>query len=126
MADSKNILIVEDDDQMRHILKETCEKQGWEVLEAADGEEGVDKAIDKKPGLVLLDLLLPKLDGFGFLKKIRRHGDPEISGMPVIVLSNLYSNKDILAAETLTIEAYFVKANTSLDQVVDKAKQVLK
>jgi len=121
---SHKVLLVEDDANLRGILKTMCEKEGWTTLEAEDGQIGADTAIEHKPHLVLLDLLMPNLDGFGFLKLVRKHSDPEVSKIPVVVLSNLYTNEDILEAERLVIDGYFVKANTSLEQIIDKAKEI--
>lgn len=120
------VLLVEDDNNLRSILKKMCEKEGWTTYEAEDGQEGVDVTVEQKPNLVLLDLLMPRLDGFGYLKLIRKHSDPEIAKCPVVVLSNLYTNEDILEAERLVIDGYFVKANTTLDQVIGKAKEIFK
>lgn len=122
---AKKVLLVEDDVNLRDILKMMCEKEGWIVLEAGDGEEGAKHVIEHKPSIVFLDLLMPKVDGFGFLKLVRKHDDPDVAKVPVVVLSNLYTNKDILMAEQLVIEAYFVKANTSLDQVIEKAREII-
>lgn len=120
------VLVVEDDTNLRDILKSMCEKEGWTVIEAGDGEQAVAEHVANKPDIVLLDLLLPKLDGFGFLKTIRKHSDPIVAHVPVIVLSNLYSNEDILEAERLVIDAYFVKANVTLDAVMAKVREILK
>lgn len=126
MSDSgKSVLIVEDDLNLRDILKTMCEKKGWVVFEAGDGKEAYDQAKANIPSIVLLDLLMPVLDGFGFLKLLRNSPDPDVAKTPVVVLSNLYTNEDILRAESLKIEAYFVKANTTLDEVLKKAAEIL-
>lgn len=118
-------MIVEDDLNLRDILKTMCEKKGWVVFEAGDGKEAYDQAKANIPSIVLLDLLMPVLDGFGFLKLLRNSPDPDVAKTPVVVLSNLYTNEDILRAESLKIEAYFVKANTTLDEVLKKAAEIL-
>ncbi|HVY67782.1 MAG TPA: response regulator, partial [Patescibacteria group bacterium] len=82
-------------------------------------------AMDQKPHLILLDLLLPKVDGFAVLERIRKYPDSKISGTKVIILSNLWSNRDILRAQALKIDEYYVKANTSLDEVFAKIKEIL-
>lgn len=126
MADkSKSVLIVEDDLNLRDILKTMCEKKGWIVFEAGDGKEGYEQAKANLPSIVLLDLLMPVLDGFGFLKLLRNSPDPDVASTPVVVLSNLYTNEDILRAESLKIEAYFVKTNTTLEEVIKKSEEIV-
>ena len=98
----------------------------YEVFKASDGEEAVTIIVEKKPELILLDLLLPKMDGFKVLETLRQHPDKEISESKVIVLSNLWSNKDILRAQALKIEEYYVKANTNLEDVIIKVNLLLK
>ena len=119
-----SILIVEDDDTLRATLKEKL-FQSYEVFEAADGEAAVSLCVDHRPELVLLDLLLPKLDGFKVLERIRQYPDPGIAKTRVIVLSNLWSQKDILQAQGLKIDEYFVKAHTKFEDVINKIRQVL-
>jgi DNA-binding response OmpR family regulator len=120
----KNILIVEDDHLLRKVLVDRFHKE-MNTIEAEDGEKAVERAEAYKPDLILLDLLLPKLNGFKVLESLRSHQDEIISHTPVIVLSNLYSNEDILEAERLTITAYLVKAHTDLDEVEKKVKETL-
>lgn len=121
----KKVLVVEDDNDLRVTLTDKlsslCEAYG-----AADGAEAVEKFVDNPPDLILLDLLLPKLDGFKVLERLRKYPNKKIAEIPVIVLSNLWSNKDILQARALTVEAYYVKAHTDLNEVVTKIHQVLK
>jgi len=127
MADAiKKVLIVEDDTDLRNVLTDRLSSYNYKVLEADDGEKGVEQAQAEKPDLILLDLLLPKMDGFKVLETIRYHSEPEISNAKVIVLSNLWSNKDILRVKALQVDEYFVKANTNLEDVFDKVKKVLK
>lgn len=123
---NKNIvLVVEDDVKLRDILKMMCEKQGWEVQVAGNGQEAFDQAKKHGPSVVLLDLLMPVLDGFGFLKLLRGYSEKDVAETPVVVLSNLYTNEDILEATSLKIEAYFVKANTSLDEVIKRTEEII-
>src|SRR5579863_6001237 len=90
----KKILVVEDDKALRDILVDKLSAFfNYNILQAADGEEAVAIIFSQKPDLVLLDLLLPKMDGFAILEKIRKDADAGISSIKVIVLSNLWSNK---------------------------------
>jgi DNA-binding response OmpR family regulator len=125
MADSKKkLLIVEDDGILRQLLVEIFSKD-YVVVAAEDGEQAVQLSIAEKPDLILLDLLLPKKDGFEVLDEVRKNSDKKIAQTPVVVLSNLYTNEDILRAENLIISAYFVKAHSSIPEVKQKIKEVL-
>ncbi len=118
----KKILIVEDDDYLRQTLVDGLIINNYNIFQAVDGEDAVRKLVDHRPHLVLLDLMLPKLDGFKVLERIRHFPDQQIADTKVIVLSNLWSNKDILRAQALKVEEYFVKANTNLQDVFAKIK----
>jgi CheY-like chemotaxis protein len=120
----KKILVVEDDDEMRAAIKGQL-LRSYQVLEAVDGEEAVTSCVDHRPDLVLLDLLLPKLDGFKVLERIRKYPDAGIAKTHVVVLSNLYSQKDILQVQGLKIDQYFVKSNTQIADVVKKISEIM-
>jgi DNA-binding response OmpR family regulator len=121
----KKILIVEDDEVMSKSLAEGLAKFKCEIFEARDGEKAVTMVMDIMPDLILLDLMLPKLDGFKVLERIRRYPDVKIAQIKVVILSNLWSDKDILRAKALKIDEYFVKANTALEEVFAKVKQLM-
>lgn len=122
---NKTILAIEDDGSLRNILLDKITGNGYEALGAEDGEEGLKLALEKAPDLILLDLMLPKLDGFQVLDHIRKNEDKAIANVPVVVLSNLWSNKDILRIRALKIEEYYVKANTNLEEVFMKIGEIL-
>lgn len=121
----KKILIVEDDDQLRSSLADGLIQFGYEIFEAADGEKAVQLVVDNTPNLILLDLMLPKLDGFKVLERVRHYPKTEIAETKVVILSNLWSNKDILRAQALKIDEYYVKANTELKDVFQKVHSLL-
>jgi DNA-binding response OmpR family regulator len=121
----KKILIIEDDKDLQNLLADRLGASNYDVIRANDGEEAVSMILDQKPDLILLDLLLPKLDGFHVLDRLRHYPDPKISEIKVIVLSNLWSDKDILRAQALKIDQYYVKANTNLDEVYAKIGEIL-
>ena len=123
--DTKKVLVVEDDVDLLNVLTDRLGVSNYEVMTAKDGEQAVSLILDKKPDLILLDLLLPKLDGFQVLERIRRYPDNKISDIKVIVLSNLWSDKDILRAQALKIDEYYVKANTNLDEVFSKIAKII-
>jgi len=120
----KTVLVVEDDGMLRDVVVKYFQGT-FNVLSAEDGEKAITITMDKKPDVILLDLLLPKVDGFQVLETIRKSKDKAVSGIPVVVLSNLWTNKDILRVEALKIEAYFVKAHTELEQVYKKVQEIL-
>ena len=117
----KKILIAEDEDILLNVLKDRFEAEGWKVSVATDGE-GAVKAIDKtKFDMVLLDLLMPKKDGFEVIKEVR--SNPEHKTLPIIVLSNLGGDEDIKKALELGANDYFVKTQHPMSEIVEKAKK---
>jgi DNA-binding response OmpR family regulator len=121
----KKILIVEDDAAMREIVTHKLISHGFEVKQAENGKIGIDLALQEKPDLILLDLLLPEVDGFNVLQTVRQNADPGVSSTPVIVLSNLWSNKDILRTQALQVQAYMVKAYFTTEEILSKINEIL-
>jgi DNA-binding response OmpR family regulator len=121
---AKNILIIEDDKFLRELIAQKLIKEGYEVSEAVDGEEGIKKVKDEKPTLVLLDLILPGIDGFEVLGKIKE--DPGLSPIPVIILSNLGQKEDVEKGLKLGAVDYLIKAHFTPGEIIDKIKNVLK
>ncbi len=125
-AKSKKILVVEDDVTMREIVVQKLKSSGFAVVEAEDGKKGVKTALKEKPDLVLLDLMLPEMDGFGVLSELRGNSDEKISKIPVIILSNLWSKEEIIKAKELGVSAYIIKAYMTTEEILDKVNDVLK
>ncbi len=119
------IVVVEDDVAMREIVAHKLSSNGFTVKEAEDGQEGIDLIIAEKPSLVLLDLMLPEVDGFKVLETIRKNADTKIAKTPIIILSNLWSNKDILKTKALDVQAYLVKAYFTTEEILKKVQEVL-
>ena len=119
----KTILFVEDEMALQKTFKDVLEEEGYEIITALDGEVGLKLTKEKKPDLILLDLILPKLDGFEFLEKMK--ADPEIKNIPVIILTNLERAEDIERALELGATTYLVKANYSLKEVIEKVRKIL-
>lgn len=117
------ILVVEDETFLVKIYAVKLKKEGFDVSIANDGEEAVRMAASVKPDLILLDLILPKMNGFEALEKIR--ATPENKKTPVIVLSNLGQEEDIKRAEALGADDYLVKANFSIQDIVAKIRGTL-
>ncbi|HLT44062.1 MAG TPA: response regulator, partial [Luteimonas sp.] len=82
-AGERRVLVVEDDATTRSMLRKLLERQGWEVSEAGNGREGLERVREARPALVLLDLMMPEMDGFGFLEALRAGGET----LPVVVLT---------------------------------------
>jgi len=122
-APAKRILLAEDDRFLRRAEEAALKRAGFVVLAAADGEEALRMAIAEKPDLVLLDLIMPKLQGFEVLKALK--ADPATAAIPVVVLSNLGQDGDVQRALEGGAVAYLVKANLSLDELVARARETL-
>jgi len=120
----KTILFIEDESALQKTFGDTLRKEGYKVVSATDGETGVNMVKSVKPDLVLLDLILPKMDGFEVLGKIKE--DKETAGIPVIILTNLESNLDVEKALEFGATTYLVKANYELKELVEKVKEALK
>ena len=120
---SKKILFVEDESTLQKTFGEILKQEGYEMISALDGEIGLRLAKTKKPDLILLDLILPKVHGFEVLKKLKE--DEETKNIPVIVLTNLEGIGDVEKAIELGATTYLVKANYSLEEVIEKIKKAL-
>jgi len=121
----KKILIIEDDLTYRNPLSDFLAAHNFAISNADDGEVAMERLLFHKPDLIILDLLLPKVHGFDVLKRIREYPDQEVAKKPVIILSNLSSDKDIETAHSLKVEGYFVKSHTSYEDVLKKIQEVL-
>ena len=118
-----NILLVEDDKFLRDLMKQKLIKVGYNVLVAVDGEEGLKMAESEKYDIVLLDLILPGINGFEVLRGIK--SNPKISSIPVIVLSNLGQKEDVERAMKLGAVDFMIKAHFTPQEIVDKIKSVI-
>ncbi|RJR31592.1 response regulator [Candidatus Parcubacteria bacterium] len=123
MPDSNKILIVEDDQFLAKMLSKTLESHGYDIVLANNGREGLLKVSTEKPKLVLLDIILPDIDGFDILETIRK--DAQTKKIPVIIMSNLGQQEDIRQGKTLGAQDYLVKSEIKLDQVVDKIRKYI-
>jgi CheY-like chemotaxis protein len=121
---SKEILVVEDDQFLAKVYQTKLKKEGYNVFIALDGEEALSHIKKQKPALILLDLILPKMDGFEVLEKLKN--DESTKKIPVIILSNLGQDDDIERGKKLGAEDYFVKANTSLAEILKKIQKYIK
>ena len=118
----KKVLIVEDEQDIRELYAEILREAAYEVTEAWDGEVGLKSALSGKFDMILLDIMLPKVDGLHILKEIKKK--PELSKIPIILLTNLGADAVIKEAFTLGTEAYVIKSEYTPDQVVNEVNKV--
>jgi len=119
----KKILFIEDEAALQKTFGEVLEQEGYKMISAMDGEEGIRLVKSEKPDLILLDLIMPKLNGFEVLKNLK--SDKTTEGVPVIVLTNLEGTGDVEKSLELGAMTYLVKANYTLEEVIKKIKQAL-
>lgn len=115
--------MIEDDIFLRKIYREKFLRSDFDFLEATNGEEGLNKIITENPDLVLLDLMLPRKNGFDVLTEMKRN--EATKNIPVVILSNLGQESDIKRGLALGANDYLVKTDVSLSEVVEKAKEWL-
>lgn len=108
---------------MQQTLQEAFKSEGFEIFSANDGETGLTLAEEKSPDLIMLDLILPKKNGFDVLKELK--SNPQLSNIPVIVLTNLEGAQDIEKVLSLGAYTYLVKANYSLDEILEKTREAI-
>lgn len=125
MAESTSVLIVEDDMFLSELLATKLTKEGFAITTAADGESGLKKAIEGKPDIVLLDLMLPTMSGFEVLEQLQSHSDETVKNIPVLILSNFGQESKVQKALELGAKDYLVKANFTTGEIVDKIKTTL-
>lgn len=121
---AKKILIVEDDNFLRELITQKLITEGYELLEAIDGEEGLKKIKEEKPDLVILDLILPGIDGYEVLYQIKK--EPATAEIPVIILSNLGQKEDVEKGLKLGAVDFLIKAHFTPGEIIEKVKNILK
>ncbi len=119
----RKILLAEDDRFLRKAAEVILRRHGFTVLTAADGEETLRLARAETPDLILLDLIIPKLQGFEVLRTLKQ--DPATSPILVIVLSNLGEEGDMKTAREMGAADYWVKANVGLGELVKRVEEAL-
>jgi len=119
----RKILLVEDDEFIIDIYKQKLEQDGFSVEVAQDGEEALRKVKSIKPDLLILDIVLPNIDGWEIIKSIKK--DEELKGLKIIALTNLKQKEDIKRGQSLGITGYFVKANYTPSQIVKEVKKIM-
>lgn len=117
------ILLIEDEEALQKSLTRALELEGFKMINAYDGKTGVQMATKENPNLILLDLILPKIDGFEIFKILK--GDPKTRDIPIIILTNLEQVQGIDKLIEYGPINYLVKANYTLDEIVVKIKETL-
>jgi DNA-binding response OmpR family regulator len=125
MADkNKRILIIEDDTMISNMYRMKLTQDGFTVIAAEDGATGLETAKKEKPDLIMLDVILPALDGFSVLEELKK--DSSTKNISVIMLTNLGTDEDVKKGQELGAVDYLVKANFTPSDVSKKVKEVLK
>jgi two-component system alkaline phosphatase synthesis response regulator PhoP len=119
----KKILLIEDDEQIRSMYQVAFEAQGFSCQTAGDGAKGLEMVKNDKPDLILLDIMMPNVDGMTVLSDLKK--DPELSMIPVIMLSNLSIQEGIDKAMALGAKDYINKSLVKPREVVEKVKAIL-
>ncbi len=123
MESGKVILLVDDDLTLREMYDERLKAEGFEIIQASNGEEAIAKAKDVKPNVILLDIMMPKINGFDVLKDLKEN--PETKDTPVIILTALIQDVDRLQGKKLGAADYIVKSETMPGEVIAKIKKVM-
>lgn len=117
------ILVVEDDKFLRELITQKLSREGYDVYEAVDGEDGVRKAKESNPDIILLDLILPGIDGFEVLTKIKE--DSNLEQIPVVILSNLGQRDDVERGLKLGAVDFLIKAHFTPGEIIEKVNKIL-
>ncbi|MDD5290382.1 MAG: response regulator [Patescibacteria group bacterium] len=123
-VEKKTILIIEDDNFLSNMYRTKLELEGYVALTATNGEIGLKTAKEKRPNLILLDIIIPKMNGFEVLEGIK--SDKNLKNIPVIMLTNLGQKDDIKKSFKLGADEYLIKAHFLPSEVVEKVKKFLK
>lgn len=120
----KTVLVIEDDNALRKVLVDRMRAEGWLITEVSDGRDGLTSAIEKHPNVILLDLMLPQMDGITLLEELRK--DEWGKDAKVVVMSNLMKGVGLMEkARMYKVADYVEKADMSLDLIIEKIKKLL-
>ena len=122
----KKVLIIEDDKALRRAIAEKLRHEQYQVLEADNGQEGLADAMTKRPNLILLDLMLPRLDGMGVLRELRDEKNLWGKKVPVIIITNLgQTDERRKRADAFRVRAYIDKSQHPLEEIVKQVQAAL-
>jgi CheY-like chemotaxis protein len=119
----KKILIIEDEEIVLSLLQKKLGKEGYEVYIAKDGKEGIKKIKEVVPDLILLDIVMPKMDGFGVMEE--KNKDKKLKSIPVIVVSNSGQPVEIDRAKYLGAQDWLIKTEFDPQEVIKKVKKII-
>ncbi len=119
----KKVLVVEDDQFLAAAYKLKLTKSGFEVMVASDGGEALAILREFIPDVVILDLIMPNVDGFTCLSRMK--SDEKLKNIPVIVASNLGQKEDVEKAKNLGAAEFIIKSNVSIDDILEKINSIL-
>lgn len=126
-SNKKKILLIEDDIDLSEMYKMRFMTSGFEVKTASDGQKGLEEMRKFNPNLVLLDIVMPKKDGFDLLEEVQGAADEdEIKKIPIVVLSNVASPIDIMEGKRLGVKDWWTKAFNTPTQITQKVSEFLK
>lgn len=123
MADKKSVLIVEDERSLRSIMKDNLEEAGYLVFEAKDGEEGLEVAGEKHPNMIIVDIVMPKMDGITMTKMIRHEEWGKT--VPIIFSTNLSNPENIAEAFEQGTLSYMIKSDWKMADLVKKVREII-
>ena len=122
MAGKKiKILLIEDEEMLANMYEVKFNNEGFDIVKALDGAEGLEKSKTINPDFILLDIIMPKMDGFSVLTALKE--DPKTKDIPVLLLTNLGQDEDITRGNELGAVGYLVKANITPSEVVEAVKK---
>ncbi|PIR07047.1 MAG: response regulator [Candidatus Komeilibacteria bacterium CG11_big_fil_rev_8_21_14_0_20_36_20] len=121
--DKLRILLIEDEEMLANMYEIKFKNEGFELTKALDGAKGLELSKTIKPDFILLDIIMPKMDGFSVLKALK--DDPQTKDVPVMLLTNLGQEEDVKKGKELGAVGYLVKANITPAEVVSKVKEEL-
>ena len=123
MEEGKNVLLVDDDLTLREMYEERLKAEGFNIIQATNGEEALQKAKESKPNVILLDIMMPKVNGFDVLKELK--ADDDLKDIPVIILTALIQDVDRVQGKKLGAVDYIVKSETMPGEVIAKIKNAI-
>lgn len=125
MAGSQKILLVEDNAELRNLYKTFLDMHGYKIAEAGDGVEGLQVAKDYQPDLILLDVMMPKKDGFQVLKELRHDESYGCTKTKIVILTNLGDSDKVSPEVQKDMDGYAVKAEISLNDLLEMVKSLV-
>lgn len=119
----KKILIIEDEIILRNLLEKKFKQEGYDVAVAVDGEDGIDKMRENKPDLIILDIVMPRLDGFGVMEKMQE--DEGLKNINIMIVSNSGQPVELDRARRLGARDWLIKTDFDPQEVISKVSKIL-